>query len=482
MDTLVQLIPTGGPRQSGSAACGANPKIVFINPSWKLKKGNKIGALPDLYPAMGVACVASALRAEGFPVEIIDMPIMPLAEDDDEELLHLLEAKAPKIIGFTSVTMTYPTVLRQASLVRQHFPAISILVGGVHVTDAAEMTVLDKCFDYSVAGEGELPALEICRGIHEGRVRPDIPGVGYHQAEQPYCVPRRDFDITNLPDTAYDLYDLPKYLKVYKRMSIMTSRGCNARCIFCSSGYSMPRVKFLPIDRIISELTYLVRERGFKFINIYDSNFTYQKEWVHQICDRILAAGLKFNWRCFSKTNGVDLELFKKMKAAGCSHLLFGVESSHDRTLVLIKKGNLRHHIVEAFDLARQAGIQRVAYSIVGLPGETQSDVLETIQFLEELDAEWNVVSPISLMPGTPLYDRLGDYNMNVTEADWSKGSRGQATANNSLVTAEEIERLSELAFDRLNHGRQSYEWHETVKADPGMCPYIGMMSMLGST
>jgi anaerobic magnesium-protoporphyrin IX monomethyl ester cyclase len=481
MNKLVQLTPRRAESRFASSVRPSKPRVVFVNPSWKLKKGNKIGALPDLYPAMGVACVASVLREDGFPVEIIDMPIIPMAEDDDDGLMVLLESKSPEIIGFTTVTMTYPTVLRQAKLVRKRFPNIPLIVGGVHVTDAPELTLRDRCFDYSVAGEGELPALEICRGIYRGSVPPDIPGVGYHQESTPYYNPRTDLDISAYPVTAYDLYDLQKYREIYKRMSIMTSRGCNARCIFCSSGYSLPRVKFLPLQRIMSELSYLVREQKFEFINIYDSNFTYKKEWVHEICDRIISAGLKFHWRCFSKTNGVDLDLFKKMKRAGCSHLLFGVESSHDRTLTLIKKGNLRHHITDAFELARQAGIQRVAYSIIGLPGENKQDVLQTIDFLEKLDAEWNVVSPISLMPGTPLYDRMGDYSMNITEADWSKGSRGQATANNSLLTSEEIEEISAVAFERLNNGRQNYEWHETVKTDPGTCPHISIMSMVGS-
>ncbi|HEX2093835.1 MAG TPA: radical SAM protein [Longimicrobiaceae bacterium] len=455
------------------------PRVLLVNPSWAPKSGSKIGALPDLYPAMGVACVASMLRADGFPVEIVDMPMIPIAEDDDEALLRLLVARRPQIVGFTAVTMTYPTVVRQARLVRRHLPGVPILVGGVHVTDAPELTLRDDCFDFSVAGEGEEPALHICRGLHSGSVPPDLPGVGYHRADPPYCNPRGNTDLASYPPTAYDLYDLPKYLRVYRRMSIMTQRGCNARCIFCSAGYAMPRVKFLPIDRVMHELQYLVGEVGFRFINIYDSNFTYKKQWVHQVCDRILESGLKFRWRCFSKTNGVDLELFQKMRAAGCSHVLFGVESSHDRTLILVKKGALRRHIEEAFALAREAGLQRVAYSIVGLPGESREDVVETIRFLEQLDAEWNVISPISLMPGTPLYNRMGEYRMLVTDPDWSHGSRGEVTATNSLLSPEEIRELCELAFDRLNHGRQNYEWVEAVTDDPGTCPHVAMMSLV---
>lgn len=452
-------------------ADAGKPRVVLVNPAWEFRTGN-VGALPDLYPPLGLGCIAAVLREDGFPVTIVDMPIERMTED---ELMGVMEAARPEIIGLTSVTMTYPTVVRLARRFRVAFPGVPILVGGVHITDAPAEVLSEKCFDYSVASEGEIAALTLCRALHAGEVPGDIPGVGYHQVAAPYRNPPDNIHLDDLPPVAYDLYNMEKYLTTYQRMSIITSRGCNARCIFCSAGYALPRVKFLPIERVMAELRYLVKDIGFRFINIYDSNFTYKNEHVMEICDRIIAEGLHFRWRCFSKVNGVTLELFQKMKAAGCSHVLFGVESSHDRTLVLIKKGNLRHHIVEAFDLARQAGLKRIAYSIVGLPGESRQDVLETIDFIDRLEPDFNVVSPISLMPGTPLYERMDEYQMTVLEADWSKGSRNEATACNSLLSVDDIQELSDYAYARLNKGRSSYEWHK--EADPGECPYISMMT-----
>ena len=88
-----------------------------------------------------------------------------------------------------------------------------------------------------------------------------------------------------------------------------------------------------------------------------------------------------------------------------------------------INKGNRRRHIEAAFAYAAEAGLNRIAYSIVGLPGETRDMVLETIEILRLMNAEWNVVSPISLMPGTPLYERMSD-------SKWSsKTLTGQAVA-----------------------------------------------------
>jgi len=468
-------IASSAPR---SREIGDGHVVVLVNPAWTFHKGN-IGALPDLYPPPGLGCIAAVLRRDGFLVNVIDMPIRRMKEDSDAELLEMISDLRPAIIGFTAVSMTYPTVVRQANLVRSKLPGVPIIVGGVHVTLASSEVVRDGCFDYSVAGEGEQAIADICAGLIVGRVDPAIAGVGYHHAVPPYCVPRVHVDLSNLPPTAYDLFDLKKYRRAFQRMAVLTARGCNARCVFCSSGYTMPRVNFVPVSRVLEELRYLVSDQRFRFINIFDSNFTYDRRRVHTICDSIIAENLNFQWRCFSKANGVDGPLFEKMRAAGCSHVLFGVESSHDRTLKLIRKGNTRADVVRAFSLARSAGLKRIAYSIVGLPGESRQDVLDNIEFLEGLAADFHVVSPISLMPGTPLFSKAGEYHMVMTEPDLSHGSRGEAVATNSILGSDEISELAEMALRRLNNGRENYAWHKEALQEPGNCPAIAMMTLV---
>lgn len=449
--------------------------VVLINPGWPMKYGN-IGALPDLYPALGIASIGSVLREAGFPISIIDMPF---TSPTDEELIADLRRRAPQIVGLTAVTMTYPVVVRLARRIREEFPRMVIVVGGIHVTDAPDEALEEQAFDYSVCGAGEYSMLHICEGIARGAVDEHISGVGYNRERPARRVPPVIIDYDGLPPTGYDLYDMDAYNRTYGHMSILTSHGCNARCVFCTSGNRGTAVRMVPLDRLRRELRYIVGECGFKFVNIYDSNFTYRPERVHQICDIILEEKLQFSWRCFSKTNGVDIDLFRHMREAGCSHVLFGVETSHDHTMRLIRKGSTRKLIGSAFAMAREAGLKRVAYSIVGLPGETYEDVVGTIDFIEGLDAEFNVVSPISLMPGTPLLDDMDSYGMVALESDWAKGSQAEVTATNGLLTGDEIQELVAYAYERLNNGRQSYNWHAAVENDPRVCPRGAMMSIL---
>jgi len=462
---------TIGPRLTEVGRTG----VVLINPGWPMKYGN-IGALPDLYPALGIASIGAVLREVGFPVSVIDMPF---GNSTDDALIAELRRRAPRVVGLTAVTMTYPVVVRLARRIRQEFPDMIIVAGGIHVTDSPDEVLMEASLDYSVCGPGEIAMRELCEGIVRGEVHDRIAGVGYNQRNPPARVPPVIIDFDGLPPTAYDLYDMEAYRTSYGHMSILTSHGCNARCVFCTSGNRGTAVRMVPLDRLRRELRYIVGECGFKFVNIYDSNFTYRPERVHQICDIIIEEGLRFNWRCFSKTNGVDLELFQHMRAAGCSHVLFGVETSHDHTMRLIRKGSTRKLITSAFAMAREAGLRRVAYSIVGLPGETYEDIVQTIDYIESLDAEFNVVSPISLMPGTPLLEDMDSFGMVALESDWSKGSQDEVSATNGVLTGNEIEELVEYAYTRLNNGQQSYNWHVAVANDPRICPRGAMMSLL---
>ncbi len=169
----------------------------------------------------------------------------------------------------------------------------------------------------------------------------------------------------------------------------------------------MPKSIPRNISNLIHELEYLVNEKGFEYINIYDSNLTFRRLWLNQILDMIIERGLKFKWRCFSENVGFDEEIVAKMNKAGCSHILFGVKTSHDKTLKLIRKGHRSDQPPYAFGLTKEGGIKRVAYSIIGLPGEGRKEIMETIDYLEKLEAEYYILSPITLLPGTPLYENM---------------------------------------------------------------------------
>jgi len=101
----------------------------------------------------------------------------------------------------------------------------------------------------------------------------------------------------------------------------------------------------------------------------------------------------------------IDEEMLSWLKKAGCSMIAYGVESGNQVGIDYLQKGITLSQIRRAFALTRQAGIQPMAYFILGIPVETYAQGLETIRFARELNPDYAQFSILSPFPGTKLYE-----------------------------------------------------------------------------
>ena len=150
----------------------------------------------------------------------------------------------------------------------------------------------------------------------------------------------------------------------------------------------------------------MVHRFGISFINFYDDNFILNSGRVSAICEEILSRGLKVEWKCEGRVDGVDLELLKLMRRAGCRTIAYGVESANPETLAFLRKDIRVEQTIEAFSITKQAGLRALAYMILGAPGESVAQVQKSIDFCREIQADYVQFSSLSLMPGTPLAEK----------------------------------------------------------------------------
>jgi anaerobic magnesium-protoporphyrin IX monomethyl ester cyclase len=101
----------------------------------------------------------------------------------------------------------------------------------------------------------------------------------------------------------------------------------------------------------------------------------------------------------------VDADLLKKMSAAGCELIAFGVESGDDRILKNIRKGSTVEQARVAFKAAKEANMVIRAFFMIGNPGETKETVLKTIHFAKELDPDFVNFSITTPFPNSELWD-----------------------------------------------------------------------------
>lgn len=356
-----------------------------------------------LVPPLGLAYLAAVLRDVGYRVKIKDA----LAEGMGwEEFRKYLAAQRPEILGLTGLSPTIATTFKAVALARPY--AGTIIMGGPH-TSVWGQEIFQQCpgLDYGIEGEGEATVLELVDTLSRGGSLETIPGV----IGRNFRGPQRQLlnDLNKLPFPARDLLPLSRYAYPFakgKRVTtLFTSRGCPYQCTFCDKSVFGSRWRGRCADNILAEIDEIVKVHQMNSLIIYDDLFTLNKERVGQICEGILSRGYKLDWKCESRVNLADLDTMKLMKRAGCSLVAYGVESGNQKGLDYLRKGINVEEIRRAFALTHEAGLETLAYFILGIPVETYAEELETIRLAIEIDPTYAQFGTLSPYYGTRLYE-----------------------------------------------------------------------------
>jgi radical SAM superfamily enzyme YgiQ (UPF0313 family) len=153
----------------------------------------------------------------------------------------------------------------------------------------------------------------------------------------------------------------------------------------------------------MGELTHLRDELGIRFFAFMTDTFTLRPSWVHDVMKAMQGQGFRFV--CNSRVDTITPALAKEMKAAGCELISFGVESGNPAILESTKKGITLDQVREGIAATKKAGILTFCYFIIGMPGETEETINDTIRFAKELDPDYCNFHVAIPFPGTELYE-----------------------------------------------------------------------------
>lgn len=242
--------------------------------------------------------------------------------------------------------------------------------------------------------------------------RPDlsnIKGLVWRRGTEVVVNPDRPFiaHLDDLPLPRYDLLPLQHY-----RMPlingpfcfIVTSRGCPAGCTYCIKHVSYgPTIRMRSPALLMEEIRALVH-LGVKHVHMYADLFTVNRAQVVGLCEAIIAAGLEITWTCNSRVDFVDADMLRLMAQSGCVYIAWGLESGNAAVLAHARKGVPPERAHQALRWAREAGIKNWGYFIIGLPGETESTIQETIAFSKKLPLDIALFHIAAPYPGTPFF------------------------------------------------------------------------------
>ncbi len=395
--------------------------------------------------------LSAFLKREGHAVTLIDY------ENEPRRMRFLykdIQEGQFQIIGITSMTPSYPNACFLVSLIKEKFPELPIVFGGVHSTLLPDQVLLENPgVTYVIRGEGEFTFVELLKTLQEG-LKGDLKTINglsfrlenqiFHNADRELI---RDLDTLPFPDHTCiirEKYTEPLSPGLYRNKhnqiaEVYTSRGCPFQCKFCSTRLIMgQKCRWRSIENVMQEIDQLVLNQKYNYIFFHDDNFTLQKSRVLHLCNEMKKR--KIRWSCITRVDCVDEELIREMKGAGCDKIFLGVESGSLRILQKIEKRITPRQIVNAFQWSRTYKIKTQAYVMVGHPTETVSDVKKTISLIKRINPDFLLVAIFIPFPGTEYYREAVEKGF-IKAGNWEKSlfMAGKPAARSDNFTQDEL-------------------------------------------
>jgi len=336
------------------------------------------------------------------------------------KVAEAIERFRPDIVGVSiPFTAQAENGKRIGSICREIDPGIIVVFGGPDPSVRYDRLLESGLCDYCAVGEGEDTFREFVERCNAGESPRGIPGLAYLDDGGAVRLTRREFirDLDRLPLPAYDLVDMESYLEnprlyrnrshIHRRsMSLITSRGCPYSCVFCSIKLHMGRLyRAHSPEYVLRHIELCVERYGIRNFHFEDDNISLERKRFEAILDGIIERGLDIRWDTPNgiRADSLSRELLDKIKTSGCAQLTIAIESGNQEVLDrVIRKNTSLTTMKEIARHCHELNIRANAFYVIGFPGETISNMRETISLALTLLRECSLLP--NLFVATPLY------------------------------------------------------------------------------
>ena len=360
----------------------------------------------------GIGHLSAELKARGHRTALLI-----LSEMDEDRLARAVEAHRPGLIAISCASPQAGLAGRLAAVARARTDML-IVIGGPHATCDPQGALAMDGVDGVCVGEGEKALAELAGAIEEGRDRLKTPNFWFRDGPDTVknsVGPPMDLDSLGHPDR--DLFPYARILARHREVvgaEFMAARGCPFSCRYCANerlsapyGGAARYFRCRSVERLVDEIEAVrSRYKDVRLIGFHDDIFALKAGWLEEFV-RAYSERIGLPFWCNQRPDLLDAGRARALRRAGCVRIHIGVESGSDRvrTGVLGRK-IARERIVEAFRAVKAEGMRAVAFNMIGLPGETEADILETIDLNREIRPDWIILSVYYPLSGTVLGDR----------------------------------------------------------------------------
>jgi radical SAM superfamily enzyme YgiQ (UPF0313 family) len=398
-------------------------------------------------PRLGSLLLGTILQQQGIEVKVV---IEEISTPDYRTLDF-----QPDLVGISSISSTAPRAYELADFYRRQ--GLPVVLGGAHPS-FLPLEGLEHA-DYVICGEAEEALPELIHALEKGGNLTEIHNLCYRDGDTIRQNPWRPFlgDLDSLPIPNYNLIHGWKARNRRGVASIATSRGCPFNCTFCSVILMFGRKhRVNSIDRVIEE----IRQNGLQARHIFfcDDNFTADRKRAKELCERIIAEGLKIEWSAQVRVESAkDEELLELMARSGCYMVFVGLESINPATLKAYNKAQTVEGIRDCVVNFHQFGIKVHGMFVFGSEEDHYQVIRDTVKFSRRLDLDslqYLILTPI---PGTAFYKEMEAQNRIICR-DWSQYDGHHAVFKPRQFTPYELQMETNRAMKKF------YSWTSVIK------------------
>lgn len=338
--------------------------ILFVNPPSPdgyiyirdINRSGRRSRERTIWPQTSLAMLASVFPKDH--VKIIDCIACSISY---KELFEEMSKFAPDWVVFNPISSTIThdmIVAHYGKSLGAKTVAISPHTKALREESHGRYRSLDFAVDYTKGGaEPEFSLRELIKGISSANTR-----------------------FEDLPPARQDLLPINRYSLPFIGQGytfVITSRGCPWRCIYCRQNVmNENKVRFRPVDVVIEEIS----KYKLKNIALHADTATMNKNWIYEFCSRLEKLPFKVRIVTNSRVDTVDLDMLKRMRSSGFWMVCYGIESGNNEVLRINKKEATVEQAQKAVRWSKKAGLKVWGYFMLGMYGDTQSSMEETIR------------------------------------------------------------------------------------------------------
>lgn len=425
---------------------------------------------------LGIAYIAAMLEKNGYSVKMLDAFIEGWFQETRvnenvllvglrfKDIKEIIADYAPDVVGITSMfTMQRRNAHRVAAIAKEVNPSTFVILGGAHPTAAPEMVLEDENVDAVVLGEGDNSIVPLLRAVEAGDDFRSLDGVGYRRAGQVVIQDKHEqiLDLDALPFPARHLLPMEKYFAAGVRhggyslrdraTSLITSRGCQYRCNFCTAFKVFTRLpRMRSADNIMAEIDELVTKYKVNEIFFEDDQFIAKTRHTFEVLDTIIARSYDLVW---DTPNGISPwllsdELIEKMRQAGCIRVNLAIESGNQFVLKnIINKPVKLDQIPGIVKKVREQGMVVNTFLVVGNVSdqyvETKEQIKDSFRFCRSLGVS-PFVSYLTPYPGSEVLQVAQEKGYLIADFSWDNLMISKQNLTTPEWTPSEIKSLVE--------------------------------------